>query len=138
MVLFVLIQTAIALSKRPSVVYIVLNAILLVITLCSFIFTALLLGFHFYLIATNTTTYEFYKQNWKSISGNPYRKNFCVKNMIKAMGNHDEPPLVNPYELVEKRNQNKEKELDFEDLSSKTLGVIPSQDMFKLPFDKPN
>lgn len=47
------------------------------------IFVAAMLGLHTYLIMKNLTTKEFMNDKWETISGNPYRKKNCLKNILK-------------------------------------------------------
>ena len=65
-------------------------------------FVLVLLFVHLYLTGSNTTTYEYCKSNWKSKSGNPYRKSFFLKNCMKVFGGGTKPKVM-PQELIQDR-----------------------------------
>lgn len=50
-------------------------------------FVWLMLGVHLFLSAGNVTTNEYCKKNWDVRSGNPFKKNACIKNCLKIFGN---------------------------------------------------
>ena len=75
--LFVFIQIIIVLTRLelPSEVgFFAMNIILIVYIFAAWAFVSILLGFHIYLTFKNTTTNEFCKDSWESISGNPFSK----------------------------------------------------------------
>lgn len=51
------------------------------------IFVYLVLLLHLFLASGNMTTNEYCKKNWDVRSGNPFRKNACLKNCLKIFGN---------------------------------------------------
>ena len=62
-----------------SIIFIILPC------LPGFIFVAIMLCFHSYLIANDLTTKEVLDEKWTPMLGNPERKNFCLKNIIKLI-----------------------------------------------------
>lgn len=75
--LLAFIQTIIALTRfqlPDEVGYLVMNIILLLYAFAGLGFTGVLLCFHVFLSVRNTTTNEFCKDSWETISGNPFAK----------------------------------------------------------------
>jgi hypothetical protein len=68
------------------------TAFVFAIFLCLYIvglglFVYLVLALHIFLSTQNITTNEYCKRNWDVRSGNPFRKNACLKNCLKVFGN---------------------------------------------------
>lgn len=75
--LLVFIQVIIALTRfqlPEEVGYLVMNILLLVYVFAAMGFTGVLVSFHVFLSVRNTTTNEFCKDSWETISGNPFSK----------------------------------------------------------------
>lgn len=68
----IIVLTLLSLSDQLG--YFVVNVLLAVYVLGGWLFTTILLCFHLFLIYNNTTTNEFCKDAWKSLSGNPFSK----------------------------------------------------------------
>lgn len=74
---FVFVQVIIALATIDlgiEVGFFVMNILLVLYIFLAWAFVGALLGFHIFLSAKNTTTNEFCKDSWESISGNPFSK----------------------------------------------------------------
>ena len=54
--------------------FFVMNIILIIYVFAAMGFVSVLLGFHIFLTIKNTTTNEFCKDSWETISGNPFSK----------------------------------------------------------------
>jgi palmitoyltransferase ZDHHC9/14/18 len=63
--------------------FFVVNIILIIYVFLGWAFVGVLLGFHIYLTVKNTTTNEFCKDAWESISGNPFSK-YMPNNIDRA------------------------------------------------------
>jgi L-cystine uptake protein TcyP (sodium:dicarboxylate symporter family) len=73
----VFVQVIVALAtidKGLEVGFFVMNILLVLYIFVVWAFVGLLLGFHLFLSANNTTTNEFCKDSWDKISGNPFSK----------------------------------------------------------------
>ena len=51
------------------------------------IFVAVMLIFHTHLLFRNLTTKEFLDEKYETVSGNPYQKTNCIKNLLKIYFN---------------------------------------------------
>jgi palmitoyltransferase ZDHHC9/14/18 len=77
--LFVFVQVVIVLTRleiAAELGYFVVNIVLVLYIFVAWAFVSVLLGFHVYLVVSNTTTNEFCKDSWQTISGNPFSK-YC-------------------------------------------------------------
>lgn len=75
--LLVFIQVIITLTRLEmpdEVGFMVVGIILCIYIFVALAFVGILLGFHMFLSVRNTTTNEFCKDSWESISGNPFSK----------------------------------------------------------------
>jgi len=54
-----------------------------ILSVPALIFVLAMLVFHTHLIFRNLTTKEYLDEKYETLSGNPYRKNNCLKNMLK-------------------------------------------------------
>lgn len=61
--------------------------ILAILCVPAFLFVAAMLFFHTYLIMKNLTTKEYIGEKWNTLSGNPYGKQTCIKNILKMYFN---------------------------------------------------
>lgn len=59
------------------------SIILAIICVPAFIFVGIMLLFHSFLILKNITTREYFTDKWDTITGNPYEKRNCIKNIMK-------------------------------------------------------
>lgn len=57
--------------------------ILAILCVPAFLFVAIMLAFHSYLIMKNITTKEYFDGKWETVSGNLYEKKNCIKNILK-------------------------------------------------------
>jgi hypothetical protein len=75
--LFAFISIIIALTSfdlSSQLGFFIINIFLSIYIFLGFAFVTILLGFHTYLSVNNTTTNEFCKDAWETISGNPFSK----------------------------------------------------------------
>lgn len=79
------------------------GAIYITLALAAGLFVWMLLGFHTYLSATNTTTNEMCKKSWQGIAGNPFSKTQCWKNVLKIFFGQNGKNTVDPEKILEKR-----------------------------------
>jgi hypothetical protein len=63
------------------------SIILAILCVPAFLFVATMLFFHTYLIMKNLTTKEYIGEKWNTLSGNPYGKKSCFKNLLKIYFN---------------------------------------------------
>lgn len=75
--LLTIIQIIIVLTRLDvgtQLAYLVINIILVLYVFVAMAFVLLLLGFHIFLSYRGTTTNEYCKDAWATISGNPFSK----------------------------------------------------------------
>jgi palmitoyltransferase ZDHHC9/14/18 len=63
------------------------SIVLAILSVPAFLFVGIMLVFHSYLIFCNLTTKEFFDGKWETLSGNPYQKPNCIKNILKRFFN---------------------------------------------------
>ena len=86
-VTFIIAYCITAMCRHPhSPKMLGLAIVFLILGLAGGLFVYVLLFFHIYLGAVNTTTNEFCKDKWKIISGNPFSKTNVFKNFLKIFG----------------------------------------------------
>lgn len=79
------------------------GALYIVLSLAGGSFVWLLLGVHIYLSSTNTTTNEYCKKSWQGISGNPFSKTTCFKNIAKILFGRTTKNTADPNKIIEER-----------------------------------
>jgi palmitoyltransferase ZDHHC9/14/18 len=102
--IFVQCIIVMAKGKSASRVSLAFSIVLLIFAVAGGLFVYALLIFHIYLSSNNLTTYEFWKDYWKTRSGNPYRKSSFLKNCLKVFGNRADPK-IDPNEIIQDRSR---------------------------------
>lgn len=99
------------------------SIIFLILSLCGGAFVYVLLFFHIYLGSINTTTNQFCKDRWKTISGNPFSKTNCFKNFLKIFGKSSHAEVDPGQKIVVRSHKPDSTSVSLEEINVKDVKI---------------